>query len=90
MGEQELANKILDYIKTTYNAIYEGLLIVTKSNEVYTMKIGLPSYMMPTTLTLSTNSDDEFLEFIYEELRTRNYMRLEIYKVYRENDSREE
>lgn len=30
--------------------------------------------------------DQEFLDFIYSELRSRNYIRLEIYKVLRQND----
>lgn len=56
----------------------------------------MPSYMAPTTIgydTLSTieaEADEEFMTFIKEELRARNYMRLYIYKVTRTDDSREE
>lgn len=83
----ELEKKILDYIKTAYNAEYAGLLEVTKEDTIYTLKIGIPSYMSPTTITIDTDSEDSFLEYIYSELKSRNYMRLEIYKIVRTNES---
>jgi hypothetical protein len=52
--------------------------------------MGLPSYMLPTTISLECSSDDDFLNYIYNELKVRNYMRLDIYKVKRHEDSREE
>ena len=90
MSEQELEQEILDYIKTTYKAEYTGLLKVKKSGTSYMFIMGLPSYMIPTTIAYDAVDDNDFLQFIYEELRTRNYMRLDIYKVHRTNDSREE
>lgn len=90
MSELELEQAILDYIKTTYKAEYVGLLEVKKTGTSYMFFIGLPSYMIPTTIGYDTDSDEDFLNFIYEELRTRNYMRLDIYKVHRTDDSREE
>lgn len=90
MSEIELAQMIRDYIKTLYNMEYVGRLEVEKSGSTYKFIIGLPSYMAPTMIASHQESDEDFLNFIYEELRTRNYARLEIYKVIRQNDSREE
>jgi len=90
MDELELAQQIRDYIKSWYNAEYQGLLRVEKLNPGYKFSIGLPCYMMPTTLATDCATDEEFLDYVYSELRSRNYMRLEIYKVVRQNDSKEE
>jgi len=90
MRRKDLENKIHDYIKNLYKAEYIGLLRVEQEGISYVFTLGMPSYMVPTTIGYDTESDQEFLDFIYEELRTRNYMRLEIYKVIRTNDSREE
>lgn len=90
MSEQELVQKIRDYIKTWYNAEYTGLLKVIKDPPRYTWAIGLPSYMMPTTISIDCETDDEFLDYVYSEIRSRNYIRLEIYKVLRNMDTREE
>lgn len=46
--------------------------------------------MSPTTISIECDTDEQFLEFIQSELRSRNYMRLDIYKVIRTNDSKEE
>lgn len=90
MQRLDLAEMILDYIKQLYKAEYVGLLEVHQDNDMYTLHIGMPSYMMQTTISYQTDSDSKFLNFVKEELRTRNYMRLDIYKVNRKNDSKEE
>ena len=90
MQEQELIAKIRDYIKSIYSAEYVGYLNVEKLNPGYKFSIGIPSYMCPTTFAIDCETDDEFLEYVYSELRSRNYIRLWIYKVLRQNDSREE
>ena len=90
MQQLELINLIRDYIKNWYNAEYTGYLNVDKINGTYIFSIGIPSYMIPTTISIDCDTDEEFLNFIYAELRSRNYIRLEIYKVLRQNDSREE
>lgn len=90
MRRPELEEKIHDYIRTTYNANYIGLLEVNQEGTRYKFSIGIPSYMVPTSIIYDTSNDEDFLDHIYEELRTRNYMRLEIYKVIRTNDSKEE
>lgn len=90
MERPELVSKILDYIKTTYKAEYVGYINVIQNDDVYMFVIGVPSYMVPTSITCQANSDEEFLDNIYEELRTRNYMRLVIYKVIKTIDGDQE
>ena len=86
----QLENLIRDYIKFWYEAEYTGFLKVIKNPPTYTWKIGLPSYMVPTTITIDCDTDEEFLNYIYSEIRSRNYIRLEIYKVTRNMNTREE
>lgn len=90
MQEQELAQTIREYIRTWYKADYIGELSVKKTEAGYIFSIGVPSYMSPTTISIECDTDEQFLEFIQSELRSRNYMRLDIYKVIRTNDSKEE
>lgn len=90
MIKQELEQKILDYIREKYKVYYTGLLEVVKNDSEYSLIIGIPSYMIPTTISGTFLSDELFLNYVYEELRTRNYMRLDIYKVIRCENSREE
>lgn len=80
---QELEQKIHDFIRMNYQADYKGRLEVNKIGNIYTFLIGLPSYMSPTTISCEANSDEEFLEFIYKELKIRNYVRLDFYEVKR-------
>lgn len=86
----DLVLLILDYIKTLYSAIYTGYISVTQDGSVYIFKIGIPSYMVPTSIIADVNSDQEFLDYLYEELRTRNYMKIDKYKVERTATIREE
>lgn len=86
MQRPGLENRIHDYIKELYNAEYIGHLKVFQEGTSYTLEIGLPSYMTLTNISCDAENDSQFLDFIFEELRTRNYMRLEIYKVIRTND----
>lgn len=90
MQEQELVNKIRDYIKTHYNAEYNGYINVEKLETGYKLSIGIPSYMSPTTISMDTENEEEFLNYIYSELRRRNYVRVDFYKVKRQNELREE
>ena len=91
MDVLELAEKIRDYIRTTYKAEYNGLLYVEENSYGgYKFVIGVPSYMAPTTIATDITDQDEFLNYIYEELRIRNYMRLYIYKVNRTENAKEE
>jgi len=90
MTNQELEQEIHDYIKTLYNAEYVGFMEVLNEDGIYSLALGIPSYMTRTNIAIATESEVEFLNYIKEELRTRNYMRLMIYNVTRTNDTREE
>jgi hypothetical protein len=90
MQKPELVEKILDYITNLYKANYIGTIELEYEDNTYKLTLGIPSYMSPTVIIGSFSKDEEFLHYIYEELRTRNYMRLEIYKVNRTNDPKEE
>ena len=90
MSETELVTKILEYIKTWYKADYVGYISVEKLNPGYKFKIGIPSYMMPTTLATDINDEDVFLDLIYTELRTKNYIRNFYYQINRTDASRDE
>jgi hypothetical protein len=86
MQVPELEEKILDYITTLYSAEYIGLIEVYRDETQYKLILGIPSYMTQTGIMCDADSDDEFLDYIYEELRTRNYVRKETYKVTREDE----
>lgn len=90
MDKPELAQKIRDFMIAWYKATYIGRLEVTKDDTGYMFLIGIPSYMAPTTITADFDTDDEFLNFICKELKTRNYIRQYVYKVTRTENSREE
>ncbi len=90
MQRPELVQQILDYMRETYKAEYIGRIEVNQIDTEYMFLIGVPSYMLPTTIYYSCNSDEEFLDFIYEELRTRNYMKIDKYQVIRTPNVREE
>lgn len=83
MNDQDLLDKMIDYIRTTYKADYNGLLKVKKENNQYTIIIGIPSYMFPTLIAGEFEDDESFLNFAYEEFRVRNYIRQDYYKVIR-------
>lgn len=89
MERTELVQMILDYIKSLYKAEYKGSINVTQNGTTYRLNIGLPSYMNPTSVAYDANSDEEFMDFIKEELRTRNYMRVYFYQVNRLKEERE-
>ncbi len=82
---EELIHKIRDYIRNTYKAEYKNRLEVKFENGIYTLLLGVPNDLIPTTISLQTNDPQEFLDFIYEELRTRNYMRTYFYQVRRKD-----
>lgn len=89
MERPELVQTILDYIKNLYKAEYKGSINVTQDGTTYRLNIGLPSYMNPSSIVYDANSDEEFLDFIKEELRVRNYMRVYFYQVNRLKEERE-
>lgn len=83
MEEHELEQLILDYIRTIYNADYVGYIKVIKADGVYTLKLGIPSYMAHTHIAGEFTNDNDFLDYIYKELRERNYVKVYFYKVNR-------
>lgn len=90
MQRPELEARILDYIKTTYNAIYKGLIIVEQNDSLYTLVLGIPSYMARTFISCEAQSDEVFLDYVYLELASRNYIRQDTYKVVRTNEETEQ
>lgn len=90
MNEQEIENRIRDYILNTYCCTFNGLLQVEKLKSGYSLKLGVPSYLMPTTIASDLEDAEEFILFACEELRVRNYARIYFYKVNRKENDREE
>ena len=78
-----LRQQILDYIVNLYKANYTGPMKVTNENGLYTLMLGIPNIDTPTFISLQTDSSEEFLKYVFDELRTRNYMRVYFYKVNR-------
>lgn len=72
-----------DYILQKYNATYDGLLTITRDGTIYTLTLGVPSYMFPTIIAGEFDTDEEFLTYVQTEFATRNYVRIYFYKVVR-------
>lgn len=87
---QKLEKRICELIEVNYDAVYTGYLKVEHLNPGYKLSIGIPSYMMPTTIATDIDNEEEFLKFIDKELKTRNYLRQEYYKVIRTSNNRPE
>ena len=73
-----------------YQAKYTGYIKVEYLNPGYKLILGIPSYMIQTSFAINCETEEEFLEYVYSELRSRNYIRQEFYKVTRTFNSREE
>jgi hypothetical protein len=73
-------------MENLYNVEYRGRLEVHKNDTEYTLILGVPSYMAPTYISMGTDEEDVFLEYAYSELKNRNYLRIEIYKVIKTNE----
>lgn len=79
----ELKEAILAYIKEWYKAEYIGYSEVTKTGTIYSFIIGIPNYYSATIISGDFSTDEEFLEYVFKELRERNFMRQDYYKVVR-------
>ena len=90
MSELELEQMIHGWIKDYYNAVYNGLLKVTKKSGEYIFTLGLPSETVTTTTSSNHESDEEFLKYVYSELKARNYMRTYFYKIIKKHDVEQE
>ena len=66
------------------------MIRVEKLNPGYKCILGIPTYMVQTSFAIDCETDQEFLDYVYEELRARNYIRQEVYKVLRNSETREE
>ena len=79
----ELKEAILAYMKEWYKAEYIGYSEVIKDGTIYSFILGIPNYYSATIISGDFNTDEEFLEYIFKELRERNFMRQDYYKVLR-------
>lgn len=66
-----------------YKAEYINRLEVEYNDGIYTLIIGIPTDHNPTYISYQTEDIDDFLDYICEELRTRNYMRVQYHKIIR-------
>lgn len=83
MKREDLKQAILDYIRTWYNAEYVDFIEVKQEDNLYSLSMGIPSYLTKTHISGEFETDELFLEYIYKEIRERNYMRVYFYKVIR-------
>ena len=86
MKRADLEAMILDYMKNLYKASYIGFIEVIQKDDEYSLTLGIPSYMTLTSISMQSDKDEDFLSYIYEELRTRNYIRNYFYKVVKEHE----
>lgn len=84
---KELEEKIHDYIKNLYKKEFIGLLQVKKINDIYELTLGIPVEDIPTKISLQTDSEEEFLEYVCDELKKRNYIRTQYFTVKRRPDN---
>ena len=87
---QVLEQKIYELISQIYQANYIGYLKVEDLNPGYKLILGIPSYMAQTSIATDIDDDVEFINFIEKEIKSRNYLRQEYYKVIRTSGTREE
>lgn len=90
MSNKTLESKIHDLIKKLYKAEYKGSLEVGNKNGIYTLKLGVPSPASATQISLQTDSEKEFLDYLEKELRNRDYMRVHYYSIKRKELERNE
>ena len=83
MDVTELEAKIHGFIINLYKAKYKGRLNVKYDKGIYTLILGIPNEMIPTSISLQTDDPQEFLDYICDELKKRNYMRVYFYQVRR-------
>lgn len=90
MSNKDLETKIHELILKLYKAEYNGKLEVTNKNGIYVLKLGVPTPELATQISLQTDDEKEFLEYLEKELRDRDYMRVYYYKVKRTENERKE
>lgn len=87
---QVLEKKICELISQIYQANYIGYLKVEYLNPGYKLILGIPSYMAQTSIATDIDDEVEFIDFIEKEIKSRNYLRQEYYKVIRTSGTIEE
>ena len=83
MTIQELEKKIHEYIAKIYKAEFKGLLEVAHKDGVYILTLGVPSPDISTSISLQTENEQDFLDYIEKELINRDYMRVYYYGIRR-------
>lgn len=87
MNNKELEKKIHDFIIRVYKSKYIGRLEVSNQNGIYVLLLGVPSPDFPTTISLQTEDAQEFLDYVEDELKNRDYMRVYYYNVKRKEQN---
>lgn len=80
---KELETKIHEYIEHLYKAKFTNRLEVNHSNGIFELILGLPVDDIPTTISLQTDDEEKFLEYVCNELKSRNYLRIKFLNVKR-------
>lgn len=84
---KDLEDKIHDYIRNLYKKEFIGELIVTYKDGIYELSLGIPVADIPTKISLQTDDEEEFLKYICNELKSRNYNRVEYFVIKRRPDN---
>lgn len=82
----QLEQKIHGYIKSLYNATFNGLLRVDKLESGYTLVIGIPIDTIPMYISYGIDDEAEFLKFVCKEIASRNLIRRHFYKIEKINE----
>lgn len=90
MRDKELEKVIHEYITVLYKAVYNGKLEVTNKDGIYILTLGVPAADIPTSISLQTEDPKEFLKYIKEELKSRDYMRVYFYKIKKTEELRKQ
>lgn len=82
MTEDEIKNKVICIIEELYRACYIGKLRVTIKNGQTEVAFGLHTMDKPITI-ISDLKDDDFIQFIRNELRFHRLNRAEFFTGYK-------
>lgn len=81
MRREDLEQRIHDFFHKEYEASYNGRMEITQEGSIYSFLLGVPSYMAPTHISMETESDEDFMKFLEQELKSRNYVRVHFYRI---------
>jgi len=77
MTTRELETIIKEYIELNYQAKYIAKLKVVKLNPGYELRLDLFNWMVPMTLQCDFEKDTDFLDYVFKEIKSSNFMRVE-------------